>query len=270
MIAHNGRILSYNNRIRYTLSAEAQAFVNAAGITSMSQVLAINYLVDALKAYSLWGKMKAVYPFIGGTADSHKYNLINPVDSNAAYRLTYYGTITHDSNGIQGDGSTGYADTNISPANNLTDNSTHLCVYIRNNATSDMFDLGVNQTISGTVRALDLSARFLNNLLTRSGYLSIPSFISNSNTTGCYIGSRTANNYIYVMKNRVLLHSSSSTNTLTMPTYNLLFMALGSGANYKSSRQYAFASIGDGLTPEEALRFQLIVQQYNTLLGRQV
>ena len=31
--------------------------------------------------------MKAIYPFVGGTATTHKFNLKDPADINAAFRL---------------------------------------------------------------------------------------------------------------------------------------------------------------------------------------
>ncbi len=54
--------------------ADAQAFIDAAGITDATQQSAIRTLVGDLKTYSIWSKMKAIYPFCGGTASSHKWN----------------------------------------------------------------------------------------------------------------------------------------------------------------------------------------------------
>jgi hypothetical protein len=61
-----------------------------------------------LKADSIWTKLDAVYPLVGGSATTHKYNLKDPQDTDGAYRITWTGAVTHDSNGITGDGSTGY------------------------------------------------------------------------------------------------------------------------------------------------------------------
>lgn len=35
----------------------------------------INELVKDLKSNNLWDKMKAIYPFVGGTVSSHRFNL---------------------------------------------------------------------------------------------------------------------------------------------------------------------------------------------------
>lgn len=94
---------------------DAQAFITAAGLTDTGQKDAINDLVLDLKSASLWSKLLAFYPFVGGSASSHKYNLMDPQDTNAAYRLTFNGTVNHTSNGIQSS-SGGYADTNWAPS----------------------------------------------------------------------------------------------------------------------------------------------------------
>jgi hypothetical protein len=90
---------------------DAQAFITAAGITNPTQQSAIDALVVGLKADGLWTSMTAIYPFVGGTATSHKYNLKDPRDLDAAYRLTFYGGWVHNSNGIIGNYFNTYADT---------------------------------------------------------------------------------------------------------------------------------------------------------------
>ena len=94
--------------------ADAQLFITATGITG-TNATATNQLVIDLKAANIWTKMKAVYPLVGGSATSHKYNLLNPVDSNAANRLVFAGGVTHSSNGILGNGTNAYADTFLNP-----------------------------------------------------------------------------------------------------------------------------------------------------------
>jgi hypothetical protein len=93
------------------LDPDAQIFITAAAITNSTQQNAINNLVIGLKADGLWSQMTAIYPFVGGTASQHKYNLKDPRDLNAAYRLTFFGGWTHDSRGITGNGTNTYADT---------------------------------------------------------------------------------------------------------------------------------------------------------------
>ena len=53
-----------------TTDADAQAFITAAAITDPTQQTAINNLVVGMKADGTWTKMKAIYPFVGGTAST--------------------------------------------------------------------------------------------------------------------------------------------------------------------------------------------------------
>ncbi len=46
------------------VDADATAFISAAGITDLTQAAAINTLVNDLKTYGLWAKMKAFYPMV--------------------------------------------------------------------------------------------------------------------------------------------------------------------------------------------------------------
>jgi len=74
---------------------DAQAFLTATGITDLTISNAINDLVVGLKADSLWTKYKAIYPCVGGTAFTHKFNLKDPRDLDAAFRLTYMMGLLH-------------------------------------------------------------------------------------------------------------------------------------------------------------------------------
>ena len=70
-------------------------FVNATGISDPTIINAICTLTTSLKNNGLWNKMNAIYPFVGGSATTHKFNLKNPADTNAAFRLSFTGGWTH-------------------------------------------------------------------------------------------------------------------------------------------------------------------------------
>lgn len=89
--------------------SDVLAFITATGITDNTQKSAVNSLVLSLKGYSVWSSLNVIYPFVGGTATTHKFNLKDPRDLDAAYRLTFFGGMTHNSNGITGNGTNAYA-----------------------------------------------------------------------------------------------------------------------------------------------------------------
>lgn len=104
---------------------EAAAFILAAGITDAAQKSALHNFVKDIKAINAIdagfvdfsnpanSTCIAIYPFVGGNATAHKFNLINPLNTDAAKRLVFNGTVTHNSRGIKGNGSTGYVSTKI-------------------------------------------------------------------------------------------------------------------------------------------------------------
>jgi len=107
--------------------SDAQLFINAAQITSTTIANAINTFVIGLKTDSLWSKIKAYYPFVGGSAFSNKWNLKNPLNTDAAFRLIFNGTCTHNSNGFQA--ASGYAETFLTPSTTLSLNSASMFLW---------------------------------------------------------------------------------------------------------------------------------------------
>jgi len=247
--------------------ADAQAFITAAGITDPTQQSAINQLVVDLKGYSIWTKMKALYPFVGGTSTTHKWNLKDPRDLDAAFRLVFSGGWTHSSTGATPNGTNGYADTFIVPNTNLSLNSTHLSYYSRTNVVGAQVDIGVTQ--GG-------GAAYLLYSYNGSAYKGINRSESISGTTftptnGMLIGSRNSST------TEKYYHKGSLVNTITVNSdirsTSKMFVGAYSNANVASgysSKQVAFASIGDGLTDTEAANFYTAVQTFQTTLGRSI
>jgi hypothetical protein len=247
--------------------SDAQAFLNSAEITDLTQANAINTLVTDLKAQGLWTKMKAVYPFVGGTASTHKWNLKDPRDLDAAYRLVFNGGWTHSSTGALPNGTNGWADTRLNAASVLSLNSSHLSYYSRTDANSLTIDIG---NYNGLNSGNHLFLRYLN-----SAYVRISdedtSAISRPNSLGYYIGSRTSSTIKSAYINNV--KTSLNINSVSLANNNIALAAMNDvilGRIYFSNRQTAFASIGDGLNDTESAALYTAVQTYQTTLSRNV
>jgi hypothetical protein len=244
---------------------DAQAFITAAAITDPTQQAAINTLVVDLKGYSIWTKMKALYPFVGGTASTHKFNLKNPLDTDAAFRLVFSGGVTHSVNGVQFGGVNGYADTKFNLASNVTQNNTHLSFYSRTNILSNQLDMGAQNTGFSTYLAFYYPANpygGINSAETQRGTV--------TNTTGFLIGNRTAQLQEKFIKNNVAETISKNSNGVPNSVAFIGASRHNGAPLFYSSKQCAFASIGDGLTDTEAANFYTAVQNFNTALARQV
>lgn len=92
----------------------AQAFLTATGITDATITSAINTLVNDLIGYGIWDKIFAIYPFVGGTATTHKFNLKDPRDLDVAFRLIFNGGVTHNASGVTGNAVNAWYDTKFS------------------------------------------------------------------------------------------------------------------------------------------------------------
>jgi len=250
---------------------DAQAFITATGISG-TNATATNQLVLDLKSANIWTKMKAVYPMVGGTATTHKFNLINPQDTNAAFRLVFSGGGTHSSNGYLPNGVNSYADTFLAPTTSLTNNNTHISFYSRTNSAGLYFDMGSGQAGG---QYLDLALNISGNIYADQYNNSTGRITTaNANTQGFYISSRTLSNVFKLFKNSAQIgttNTGASTGFASL-TSNLYLSALRQGGSnlYFSNRECAFASIGDGLSDAEALAFYNAVQLFNTTLARQV
>ena len=256
------------------VDADAQAFIAAAGITNLTQAAAVSTLVNDLKTYGLWTKMKALYPMVGGTATSHKFNLKDPRDLDAAYRLVFNGGWTHTSTGALPNGTTGWADTKLIPSVNYNvNNNSHVSFYSRTNSSnSGNNEIGCTNTnvtpfvsnVVTTFRSDQSNKTFL--------YSNTSNGVSftDTNSLGFYISNRIntqANGY----KNGV----SKGSNTVSDEPRASISIVIGAnnantGITQYSSKESAFASIGDGLTDTEATNFYNSVQKYQTSLGRQI
>jgi len=258
------------------LDADASAFITAAAITDSTQQSAIDTLVTGLKTDGIWTKMKAIYPFVGGTATSHKFNLKDPRDLDAAFRLVFSGGWTHSSTGALPNGTNGYADTKLNPLSTLTLYSNHISYYSRTNNNSGVdFDMGVGTTLGNMSNSLFIR-RSSNTAGYDSGNIISNNRItfSNANSLGFYNGSITANNSRKYYKNGVSQISNTTVLTQDNTNANIYIGAYNeydaSRGNYFGTKQCAFSTIGDGLTDTQASNLYTRVQAFQTTLSRQV
>lgn len=254
---------------KFSFDADAQAFITAAVITDNTQKLAINSLVVSLKSYGIWTKMKALYPFVGGTASTHKFNLKDPRDLNAAFRLTFIGGWTHSSTGALPNGTNGYADTYLLA--NSVESTNHLSYYSRTELVNTECEMGIY--ISGIPKVFQL--RLAANYVSGAGTVPSNGRVSFTNTTdarGFWLGSKRSNSDREAYFNGTSQGTSTLTDTTTSGAFNYYIGARNDdGAPYLfSTKQTALASIGDGLTDTEASNFYTAVQAYQTSLSRQV
>lgn len=257
---------------------DAQLFITAASITNTTQQNAIIQLVSDLKGYGIWTKMKAIYPFVGGTASQHKFNLKDPRDLDIAFRIQFNGGWTHSSTGALPNGTTAYGNTFLIPSNVLNEtNFAHLSYY-SSTLSGFPYEIVMGSNDAGPVyKALLMTARRdtgeqafyadFNNATYRSA-----KNLLQTNGSGLFLGTQQGAN-VKLFRQNVLQSSNTDIKTATGTSTSSVY--IGGVSDNGTARQFtnklcSFASIGDGLTDTEATALYNAVQTFNTTLGRQV
>jgi hypothetical protein len=247
---------------------DAQAFFDrvtaAGGALSATEKLAVNTLVIALKANSLWTPMKAIYPMVGASAAACAQNL-----KSSSFTGTFTSGWTFASTGVTPNGTGAYMDTFLAPSGNISQNDGHASLYSRSNITNTFgIDLGVGYT--GPNDAFYLSAYY--NYLTGGAISNIngSSFStlgSNTTSLGFFLSQRTTSTVTDIYQNNnLILNRISGSNT---PSTNTINLGRNTTGEY-SNRELAFVSVGASFTTTQRGNLYTAVQAFQTTLSRNV
>lgn len=255
------------------LDPDAEAFIIAAGITDTTQITAVNQLVLDLKAYNIWGNVMALYPFIGGTAFSHKFNLKNPLDTDAAFRIVFNGGWTHSNNGVQPNGVNAWGNTFFRPnlvyTINPDINKFHLGYYSRTNTVSGA-DIGGANT--GFSRGFYIMPNYLvNQYINAFGSTSV--VVARFEPSTGFIMLRRNNNSTTIKSSQNGFTTAFNQNSTLFGQYSMAISGIRLSNNtttFYSNRELAFASIGYDLDDTQSANFNTAVQAFQTTLGRNV
>jgi hypothetical protein len=263
-----GDSLVASNPFTYSgLDPDAEAFINVTGISG-SNATAINNLVINLKNQSMWTDMVAIYPMIGGTSTSCKYNLKDPRDADDAFRLSFAGSWTFNNSGAKPDGASGtYANTFFVPSTHFAGlNDSHLSYYsFTNAAAADDVEIGAtNAAAAGeTLLALRFSDSnqyvFVNKIGGSGG--------APGASNGYLVGVRNGTATLGYRNGISVVNTSAGTAAYTSRALYLAAQNDGTTGYRNSSRGCSFASIGYGL---DGANLSTIVNNYQTELGRNV
>lgn len=246
-------------------------FISATGITASNQQSAINQLSYDLVNTGLMDKMIAIYPFVGGNATTHSFNLKDPRDANAAFRLTFNGGMVHSSTGIQFGGVNGNATTYLNGLGNLPQTNMHLSAYSRTTTVGSVYEISLDN--GSQFQQLRIANSFFSgNATVNQGGVS---FTTTNTAQGYWVGSKTSTSQRFVFRNGVL-NSAVTTFNDTSPSPNLQFTIGARNLNgvlqngTYTAKELAFVTIGLGLSQVECATLYTIVQNFQTTLGRQV
>jgi hypothetical protein len=249
--------------------ADAQAYFTAnTAITSDADKNAINDFYLGLKTDGIYTKIKAMYLPIWGSATSSKWNLINPLDTDAAYRLTFSTGWTYASNGITP--TVAYANTFFNPSVQLSLTSNHISSYIQTSrAAASSTPIGAR--VTGTISAINIFPRTTGDVFRHfnniNGYIDI----SSTETKGFFIGARNGGTTYYNAKNGVTNVGSAAATTAVNQNFWIGATASGPAGSptalYNETARTSFYSIGDGLSTTNITNFNTRVNNLMTYFG---
>jgi hypothetical protein len=247
-------------------TARTQAFLTATGITDATIISALNTLDNALITAGLLpsgtgaGKIKALYPFVGGTATTHKFNFVDPRDLDAAFRIEFLGGWTHSANGILGNASNTQA---VSKFQMLTSfrNNIHWYTYQR------IPDANNGPVIAASPNSgsINFYTTFAGNIFARLNGTGGPHEPAATKDKGFFASRLDANN-ILVGRNGVYNTFAQSSD----PTNNEILILGGNSDLSFSSNQFSFWTLGEGLTNSEGINLNSASVTFQTTLGRNV
>jgi hypothetical protein len=251
--------------------SDANAYLSAVvaaggtGITPTVSAATTNMFIS-LKNAGIYAKLDALYPFLGGVAASAKFNAKNPIDTNAAFRLTFGGGVTFSqAKGFIGNGINSYGETHWIQNAQTTTGNTSIGLFVSQTGTTG-FDIGVNS--AGQWLALDTSRTSFMRGAIETGLVNFtgqtPSEARNFNAI-----SRANNSTVLFVARGGGVQSFSSTGTATLQTSSLYVGSANVFGTF-TNRSLGTAFIGDGLTSGELGDLRDIITTFNTTLGRNI
>jgi hypothetical protein len=202
-------------------------------------------------------------------AAAYKYNLKDPQDTDAAFRLKIFGTWTFTPTGAKPNGTNAYMDTCLNASTHLTTSSGHLSYYSRTNAILTGWLMGAETTAADRTQFIartDGAGAYYG----RYGSNTIAT-INGTTSLGLSIFNRPSSSDVRLYQSSGLINTTTySASGLPNLTIYLAGNNSGGTANAFCVAQCACASIGSGLSDSEALALQTIIQQFQVNWNRAV
>lgn len=260
---------SGNFRTNYTppsgpsgLDADAQAYIDAAGITDQTEIDAVNQLVKDLKGTGsttnntdLWTGLDAIYPMSPTSLEAARYNL----KDTASYKITWHNSPTHATTGVSGNGSDMYGDTKFNVSTEFTSGIDLGITYSGEYSVGDV-PIGL---ISGTERLMVLTTggerRYFGN--TGSSEISIT-----DTTRGIYTGVSRAADDREFYANGISGGTAATSKAITLPSLNLFVLGRNNAGSpdLLFNGECDFWAMHNALTDNQAQDLNDAISTYNT------
>ena len=243
------------------------AWIVATSESDTTIISALRTFEEGLVLNSFVARLLAVYPFVGGNSTKHAFNFMDT----ANFQLTYFGGITHNANGFNPNGSTGYAKTGIIPSANMNGVTNSFGFYSRTSIAQFSVDIGSTQvhhtgSVVFTKDTDNLTYYSNNDIYGSSGNL--------SDTLGLISFTRNSSTVKKVFRRGVVNFTKNPATQEIVSTFEF-FISADNNAGYParcfSTRNLSFVYFATAsFTDAEMLTFSNLVQELQTALNRQV
>jgi len=249
------------------------ADVLSAGGTGITSTVsgATNTLFTELKTEGLYSKLIVWYPFLGGIDTSHA---IMGDRTQSTYDMTFYGGVTHSSNGIIGNGSNGLGITNY--VNGSLPSTRTQFLYNVLSTANDRYNSG-----GGNGSQNNIITRFAGGTNAFFAHGALQSYTAGSigqDDRGNLISSIDGSNTLIGYKNEVQAVNTTSSNSTGSNNYlsvlgnntSIIPATPFSPTNQVSNATIAFYGHATYMTAAEMVKFSEIINDFQTTLGRNV
>jgi hypothetical protein len=244
-----------------TYDTNAQQFFDSTGIADTTQKTAINSLVKQLKDSLLWSQFVAIYPMVGGSSATTKWNLKDPRNIDPAYRLTFNGSPVFSGSGVLFPTTSDYADTHLTDSAIGGFNNSAISYYSTTQNTVDGYDMGCSDN------TMYYNEFAVYNSSDASNWFGYDAFgIAPASTVGLFMLSSTATD-VKRYENGIATDSKGSAPVTGYTNMDILLGTVA-GASSGGQRQCSFATIGKGLSDAQALTFYNIVNKFMIAISR--
>jgi hypothetical protein len=269
----------------------AQAFFTAADptetILTTTQKNAVNAMVVSMKASApsgstIWSKLLAIYPMVGGTTlvpKPHTFNLKDPRDLDAAYRLYFGGSWTHSNLGAIPNQYNTFANTFLN-TNVLSQNSASVWYYSRSvNYSAELIGVLDNSTNKNGIQLQTRDSYGGNSYscmmggeagegdasVNKTGLIGLSRVISTEYKRYGRFDGTVSSATVYTAS-----RTSNSASRFALPIYLAARNVGNSVIEEYSNSTCSFAAIGSGFDAAEAAALYNIVQTFQTALSRNI
>jgi|694.fasta_scaffold62437_5 hypothetical protein len=251
------------------LDPDAKSYINAVAATGVTvtqtQKNAINAFVESEKAASRWTLHKRLYLPIWSLASANAIDMVTRASG------TFVGSVTHASGYIQGNGSTGYFNTNVTPsALSQTLSSASLTALVTQ-APSGVAAATAIGSIDGSDTSKLVEFSHLSGVavifrsMTATGIGAVQAILARSSQVGIFVSSREGGDRRIIQRVTAgvsTLVNTTGANAGTVPvtgTVQMLRSGFSGGAAYSDGR-YGFFAASLGQTVSQSQAFSLNVK----------